>query len=315
MDSSSLRYVGNQVLLPASVLARYGWAEQNKEKGAAERRQKEVNEQRRQKEKQELWQQTMLRRSASLGRVAASRDNLLNERRAFRREELAREQHAIAEKQRRLEEAQASRAELHAAKFRPITADQASTLSRYDSRSSLSTPQHRRAPSWIGAPRESGRSKHAKYLSYVKMQVPEGCKTIDTIPVSQSTHARWAWAEDNRQKGVEERRIKEANEERRAAEQRELCRKVGLSRIASAGRVAASRAHLLATKREQRRAELANQQHALAEKARRLEGMRATHASVLAAKYRPITHEQYVGHLHDPSQPQPRPLSPLALQI
>lgn len=312
-EKTSLRFVGDRILVSSGTLARLEWAEANREKGKKERQTKEANEQKRQQEKRELHRKVGLARSASYGRVAASRENLHARNAAHRRVEAAREQFALEEKERRLQVAKDDRAALHAAKFRPITPDRARSLASFDSRSSLSTiatPQHRaapqqhqhqqhraaphRPPSWVGNPGDSDKLRHKKYLSYVKMEVPDGCHLLHTIPVAQATHARWAWSETNRERGNVERRVKEENEERRAAEQREICERVALVRSASAGKVAASRETLLAAKREQRRAEIANQLNAKAEKERRQQAARDDYAKVVAAKFKPITHSQFL---------------------
>ena len=109
-----------------------------------------------------------------------------------------------------------------------------------------------------------------------------------TLLVPASMHSRLEWARRNRSKVATEQRLKEEHEQARQAEQHELCKRVGLARSASAGRVAASREQLLHQKQSQRREEAVQQRHALAEKQRRMEELREEHAKVLAGKYRPI---------------------------
>ena len=196
---------------------------------------------------------------------------------------------------------------LQAARFRPVSATDAAKLHRYNSMPTVSTPQ--RQPNTLrpsssssgwrtvdfsrGRPQSANRATESKYVSYVKAEVPAGCRSLDALPVTNSTHARLEWQEGNRAKGAEERRVKETNEAMRREEQKELQRRVSLQRSASVGKVQASRETLVSNNKAVRRAEAAHEQHALAEKAVRLQSMRDLHKEVLRAKYKPVDMEQY----------------------
>ena len=85
-----------------------------------ERRVKASNEQKRQAERKALCEQVGLARSASAGRVAASRAQLLEEKRQLRGAEAPLQRHALAEKERRLRAAREEHARVVAAKFRQV---------------------------------------------------------------------------------------------------------------------------------------------------------------------------------------------------
>ena len=275
------------VLVPASTHARLNWTERNREKAREEKQQQEKNELQRQAEKKEMWRKVGLNRAASAGRVAASRATLQAANRQARIEEGVREQHALAEKERRLQENREMYQAILKAKFRPVTADDPKARlmkSLMPSKPATPATASRKAQ----RPSSGAPSTRKSYVSYERMVLPDNCTPASSMPVANSTHARLEWSQANRQKAEEEKRIKEANEAFRQAEQRELNEKVGLNRQASAGKVAASREVLLQKNKEHRRQEAVLQQHALAEKERRLQDNREQYQAILRANFKPI---------------------------
>ena len=124
------------------------------------------------------------------------------------------------------------------------------------------------------------------------------------VLVPASTHARLSWSEKNREKARNEKMVQHANEMQRQAEKKELWRKVGLNRAASAGRVAASRAHLVAANKEHRQQEALREQFALQEKERRLQDNREMYALIKKASFRPVTADDPKARLMQSLMPQ-----------
>jgi uncharacterized protein YejL (UPF0352 family) len=105
------------MVISRSAHSRLTWALTNRKKVERERQTKEENARSRAIEKQELCRQVGLQRSASVGRVATARHNLLQHNRANRQREAVREQFALDEKQRRLEDLREQHRIAYAAKF------------------------------------------------------------------------------------------------------------------------------------------------------------------------------------------------------
>ena len=141
-----MREAKGQVLVPSHQYARLQWLLANRAKALDEARLKQAHEERRQAEQRQLQDKVNLARSASAGRVAFSQNRVLAEKQEHRREEARREMLALAEKARRRQEARDDHDKLRAARFKPITADEAEKLHRYDSaRTLLNTPHNSRS--------------------------------------------------------------------------------------------------------------------------------------------------------------------------
>ena len=231
---------------------------------------------------------------ASAGKVQASRESLLAANRVQRLLELKEQQHALAEKQRRLQEAKDDHDAQYSAKFKavPTASPIASELSRFQAAKGA-TPRLTR---FAQGQRTNDAKENSKYLQYVKMVLPEGCRPMSAVPVASATHARLEWSQSNRQKAADERHLQEVHEMQREAERRELHAKVMLNRSASYGKVAAARDDVLEANRESRRREKLEQLHAKAEKERRLQAAKDDHDAAYAAKFKPIAPTGWAAH-------------------
>ena len=104
-----------------SAWARFQWAKANRKRVEREKEQKAVHDEQRAAEQTELNQKVALMRSASVGRVEASRQHLLEDNRRHRQEEGRREQFALAEKARRLQALREEHQLMLQASFRTVT--------------------------------------------------------------------------------------------------------------------------------------------------------------------------------------------------
>jgi hypothetical protein len=327
----------NHILVPAATHARLEWVESNRKAAAKEKLAKEHHNRVRQAEKEELCARVGLTRSASVGRVAASRENMFESKRAQRRGVAVDQRHALAEKDRRLAALREEHTVLYASKFRTFTADswEASALKRFNATSASgpstsalaavpSTPvtitpatpdataTSSRAVALRASPARPASARAAiaridvrapksgfdsKYLSYERMELPDDCMPLDAVLVANAAHARREWAESNRKHAEVMRARKADMGQVRQAQRDELSGRVGLARSASAGKVAASREHVLANKREMRRQEAVEQQRALAEKERRLAALRDEHTRTYRAKFRPMSANEWAANV------------------
>ena len=75
------------VPVASATHARLEWSQSNRQKAADEKHLQEVHEMQREAERRELHAKVMLNRSASYGKVAAARDDVLEANRESRRRE------------------------------------------------------------------------------------------------------------------------------------------------------------------------------------------------------------------------------------
>ena len=124
-----------------SAWARFQWAKANRKKVEREKQEKAEHEEQRAAEQAELNQKVALIRSASVGRVDASRQHLLEDNRRHRQEEGRREQFALAEKARRLQALQDEHQLMLQASFHAVNEEyETSDFGRLSQRLSFAPP-------------------------------------------------------------------------------------------------------------------------------------------------------------------------------
>ena len=264
-------------LLTRAALARSLWMKKNQRMAEQEKHMKAVHEQKRAAAQAELNRRVSLARSASMGRVDAARQGVLETNIQARRAEAEREKFALSEKTRRQAELRADHAVLHAAKYSPASdAWHASQFKNHSPTSGL-----KKSAALLTRPNSATRSGP----ELIKMTLPEGCRPASATMLPNSAHARLACALQNRRKVEQEKMTKAAHDRQRIARQAELQRRVSLARSTSVGRVEAARQTVFEENRKARLAESEWERFALAEKARRLQELKEEHRFVVASKY------------------------------
>jgi hypothetical protein len=119
--SSTARNALAAAVISNSAVARLRWAQANRKRVQDEQRVVAAHTEQRAAEQTELNQKVALMRSASVGRVEASRQHLLEDNRRHRQEEGRREQFALAEKARRLQALREEHQLMLQASFRTVT--------------------------------------------------------------------------------------------------------------------------------------------------------------------------------------------------
>ena len=276
-------------LVANAAWARFQWAQANRKRVNAEKLLKERNERARSEEHDELKGKVGLLRSASVGRVQASRDHLLECNKQHRREEGQREQFALAEKARRLAVLREEHRIAYLSKYKPLTRDWSnSEFRKHSAANETTTPTDILIAAAAPAGAVDGARDGAEATDAAAQQ-KQAAMALPSHSVPSSAIARCRWAQANRKLVEAEKQRKERNARARSDEKNEIHAKVGLLRSASVGRVQASRDHLLECNKQHRREEGQREQFALAEKARRLAVLQQEHQTALAASFRPAT--------------------------